>query len=57
MVDDFRPMWFLIGAISLILGIKVRYLLAIIFGGLLVLIFGIWLGIDYYKTFKENKKK
>jgi uncharacterized membrane protein YdjX (TVP38/TMEM64 family) len=58
MVDDFRPMFLLLSGFTIYAGSAIVFNIpAIIIGGLGVLGFGIWLGIDFYKTFKENKKK
>jgi hypothetical protein len=57
MSDDFRPFWLLTGVLILYGGIVLLYIPAIITGGLLALGLGSWLGIDYYKVFRELRKK
>jgi hypothetical protein len=56
MKDDVRGGILFLGIIILIVGIDIKYLLAIIGGGLITLAIGIWLGIDYYKVFRSVKK-
>ena len=55
MVDDFRGFFLFIGVIILILGIMYNSLPLIIPGSLITLGLGIWLGIDFYKAFKERR--